>query len=413
MKKILLLFVITYYCIPAFSQTLTEGYIVKNSGDTVRGFIRDRVEWYQPQVEFATTASSGLERIPLSEINVFYLQNYDAYYYVRILEIDKKPVANGKLDPFPGRTIVKDTIALRLLVKGAINFYDYTDENFKQHFFVQKNNGTIDELAYVRYMSSGAQIAEMPYFVEPLKRMISDCDKVSMRNIRYDQKVLTKTVQQYNSCFGTSEQYGTKKEHAKLNLGVFAGSGISNMGFKDDRHALGADPAGATWPTTTSVLGGIRLELIPGREAIRVIPIVDITYQKTGDSKTTRHLNTAEDNLMMNFNFIDLDLSIKYLVVKTPGINVYLKGTAGIAYIAGATTSYSRTDLLLQRTTGPQSFATYNKLGFDYGGAAGVSYKRFWFELNYKKNIAPVHSANANGLCTTFYATLGFRLTKN
>lgn len=413
MKRFIVFLAIACYCIPAFAQTLAEGYIVKNSGDTLRGFIRERVDWFQPYIDFAKTESSELVGVPLYDIKAFYLKKYDAYYYGRILEIDKKPVDVANLERLPARKMVKDTIALRLLVKGAVNFYDYTDENFKQHFFVQKNNGDVEELAYVRYMAQRGSVAEMPYFVEPLRKMLEGCDKVNQNLIRYDEKALTKVVQQYNSCFGTSEQFGKEKEHAKLRISAFAGGGISKMGFKDEKHIIGADPAGAKWPTTSSVLGGVRLDLIPGRDAVRFIPAFELMFQKTGESKASRHLNTADENLAMGFTFINLGLSIKYLIVKTENVNVYLKGTVNGANVAGATSTYTKDDLLLHQTTGPATFATYNKFGFAYGGGLGASFNKLSLDLNYNKTILPVYKTSANGLCTNFYLTAGVRISKN
>jgi hypothetical protein len=414
MKKIPVLIAVACYCIPVFSQTLAEGYVVKTSGDTLRGFIRDRVEWFQPYIDFATAQSSGSERIPLSSINVFYLKKYDTYYYGRILEIDKKPVATSQLENAPGRAMVQDTIALRLLVKGTVNFYDYTDENFKQHFFVQKNNGNIEELAYVRYMARNGQIAEMSYFVEPLKNLLGGCDNVNKNGIRYDQKALIRVIRQYNSCFEKTEQYEVKREHAKVGLGVFGGVGVSQLGFKgNSSNSLSIDPASADFSSTTSVFAGIRVQLTSSRDAVRLIPALEIMYQKTGTSKATTSYTQAQDDFTMNFTFVNSGLSIKYLVVKKQDVNAYLKvGVNGVGVI-NATSTYTKTDFLLQRTTAPADFATYKTWGFAYSGGAGVSYKRLWLELNYGKNLAPAKSRSANGLCTSLYATVGVRITKN
>ena len=409
-----MLLAIACYCLPSFSQSLAEGYLVKTSGDTLRGFIRERVNWYLPYVDFATTQSSELQRVSLADVTVFYLKKYDTYYYGRVLEIDKKPVATTQLENAPARTMVKDTIALQLLVKGAVNFYDYTDENSKQHFFVQKNNGAIEELAYVRYSVRNGQVAEMPYFVEPLKKLLSDCDKVNQNDIRYDEKALIKVVRQYNSCFGTTEQYYVKKERAKIGFSVFGGAGTSQMGFKGNSlNALSVDPANADFTSTTSVMGGVRMELISSRDAVRFIPALEIMYQKTGTSKATTPHTTAQDDFTMNFTFVNAGLSVKYLIVRTSSIGTYLKvGVDGVSVI-DATSTYTKSDFLLQKKSQPADFATYKSWGFAYSGGAGVSYKRLWFELNYGKNILPAKALNANGLCTSVYATLGVRLTKN
>lgn len=414
MKKILLLLAVACFCLPAFAQTLVEGYIVKNSGDTLRGFIRERVDWYQPYVEFSSKGPAELESIPLAEINSFYLKQYDTYYYARILEVDKKPVATTRLESAPARLLVKDTIALRLLVKGAVNFYDYTDENFKQHFFVQKNNGNIEELAFVRYLARNGQVAEMPYFIEPLKQTLGDCDKVNENLIRYDEKSLIKVIRQYNSCFEQTSQYQAPGNHPTIGFGVFGGFGLTQMDYKGSSlNPITIDAGSAKFGSTTSATGGVRMDFIPSRKAVRFIPALEIMFQKTGVSKAKIIQGQTEQDYKMSFTFINVGLSIKYMLLKGDGINLYLKAGVYGADIINGTSTYTKTDFLLKSTTKPADFAVYKSWGLAYAGGAGVSFKRLWFELNYNKNISPAKSTSANGLCTNFYAIAGVRISKN
>jgi len=409
-KKLSVFFLSIVCFFSASAQTWTEGYIVKKSGDSLQGFIRERVDWYQPYIDFAPAQTSESTRIELIDVDHFYIKKYDVYYYSRILDIDKKPIATPKLETAPAQKIVKDTVALRLLVKGTVTLYDYTDENFKQHYFVQKNEGKIEQLAYVRYMSRG-KLAEMPYFVNTLKAMLSDCDKVNESLIRYDEKSLIKVVGQYNSCFNATE-FRRKKVPNKLSVGIFVGGGINQMGFKGDpESSFFQDPANTDFPSTTSFVAGVGLELISGRDAVRIVPGLELKYQKTGVSEVIVLHPSNQDDYTMNFTFVNSMVTIKYLFVKTPNLNVYARVGVGASYILDASSTFTRTDFVLQRAT-TRDFAIYKDVGFAYLGGVGSSYKRLFFDVTYGKNVFSSKQKAANGLCSVIDASLGFRILK-
>ena len=408
-KFFLLLLIISYGTSLHAQKDMIPGYVVTTlkkteTFDTLRGFIRERSNWSRPYIDFARTADGPTEQIPIAGVKMFYLKTYDAYYYVAMLDLDKKPRETSNLEPTPGRRIVFDTVLLHLVVRGTVNLYEYKDETDKQHFFVRKKTEPIQELDYVRFKKD-VKFVEMRFYVETLRSMLADCDKVKTTDVRYDEKSFAKAINEYNSCFSTSN-YTAENVGTKVRIGVFAGSGPTTVHFKgnDRKASQDANAPDSKFSNTTSIFGGLSVEMMSKSAVSRMIPAFNIMYQKTGTSTASNQNLVSKIDLTSKFSFLHTGFGVKLLLNQRHNIKFYLKGNGNLAFLVNHQTSYISTNLYTHEVSKPAVFAIPKKLGFSAGGGAGVSFGRLDAEINYLTNLVSTDAAPQCQLGTVYLA---------
>ena len=141
------------------------GYVLKNNGDTLKGFINYR-EWRQnpKSIDFKVnkTDKQTLQFNPQSvkEFQISGLEIYTAYAG----EISMNQTNFSNLPEKLDTTTKSDTIFLRQLVTGKyLTLYKYTDD-IKTRFFVAETNGIPNELKYYEYYTSAHDIVDKLVF---------------------------------------------------------------------------------------------------------------------------------------------------------------------------------------------------------------------------------------------------------
>lgn len=135
-----------------------------------------------------------------------------------------------------------DTVFLLVLVKGRINLFFLSDEQNKQHYFIQKGIGRIEELIYRKVLikeptPTGAMNANgvvtaviSPYqmvvfedFKKQLMKAMMDCTAVEqeINRLLYANSIVN-VVKKYNACVGELT-YTKPKDRAKHTFYVCTG----------------------------------------------------------------------------------------------------------------------------------------------------------------------------------------------
>jgi len=141
------------------------GYVLKNNGDTLKGFINYR-EWRQnpKSIDFKVNKSDReILKFSPQSVKEFQITGYETYIaYIGEISMNQTNFSNlpEKLDT----TLKSDTIFLRQLASGKhLTLYKYTDE-IKTRFFVAETNGFPEELEYYEYYNNAREIVDKPVF---------------------------------------------------------------------------------------------------------------------------------------------------------------------------------------------------------------------------------------------------------
>ena len=399
-------------CVCFGQQNFVEGYVLTSTRDTLSGFISDKAtEQRVADIRFKKNLTdTQVIRYTPAEVSGFYLQNTNEFFLSQSVDIDKKPVRLGELEPDGNQRIFKETVFLKLLVKGKANLFFYQDENGKSHYFIQKDNADIKELGLVKYSVKSGDFGTLALYKEQLKKLLGDCPQSKPEGIDFTDSALKKAIQKYNQCMDASVSYTEKKEKLKFAFGFIAGVGAAKGKFNtDDTYSREITTAsGISYTRPVGAIGGISCELIRKSAASRLTVCFDLLYKQqsfSGNAAGTGRFDKYEVSL--NLSYLQLDYMVKYAF---PGqVRPYLK----LGVLTNKTIKNQNT-LVLQYagSVSPDPMNTITQFGnFSAGftGAAGISFQKLSAELRYEFNSLSSSSQKISFNTTTAYLLIGYR----
>jgi hypothetical protein len=212
-----------------FAQTnFHKGYVVKNNGDTVKGYV-DYREWGQNPLSINFRVNKNdqqTQQFTPSSIKSFQIDGLDTYIsYVGLISQDRNhfPDLSGKLDT----SKIQATIFLKLLTTGSrVSLYSQSDEK-KTRFFVAEANEIPVELKYYQYYNDDHDAVERPFFRGQLIFYINKYDPGnaglinSAESAAFDDAPLTYLINKINGNKGGVVNGAPKKSSFRF----FAGAG--------------------------------------------------------------------------------------------------------------------------------------------------------------------------------------------
>ena len=232
------LFIALLIAFPAvvFAQTNYQpGYIVQNSGDTVKGFINYQ-EWrYSPSaVAFKVNLSDAIpQQISPGMVKGFGIPGGERYAsFIGPMTINRNifPDIPSRLDT----TRRPASIFMKQLTTGDhLTLYLYTDVG-KNKFFIAEKQGPVSELRYYEYYGP-AHTDEVTdnLFRGQLNLYIYKYNNgdekllAAMADVKYEVQDLEDAVNRLNSVVVNGKTERTDRDHPKSKIRFFAGAGVS------------------------------------------------------------------------------------------------------------------------------------------------------------------------------------------
>ncbi|MCX2741629.1 hypothetical protein [Pontibacter anaerobius] len=240
MKTTLPLIILLFLCVSAFGQAKFEkGYYITVEGDSIQGYIKNE-DWNRnpENIEFKSSSeNNSSQMLPLKQVQRFGFEDGDKYETFAV-DVDVSPTNLNELVTNASPTIVRDTVMLRVLVKGTLNLFGYTDKSSKTHFYVSKGGEEPRELLYQRVKRNNNDkvgYLTLDLYKGLLSYYLSDCESVQSRvqKVEFKQSQLAALVAAYNACVNPGAvATEPEKEIGKLKLGVIGGFTALNYSFK-------------------------------------------------------------------------------------------------------------------------------------------------------------------------------------
>lgn len=157
MKLLYFYLLIAFPSIVFAQSNYQQGYILKNNGDTLRGYINYTESSYSPvAVEFkASKADKAMQQFTPLDIKAFQITGSEDYVsYIGSISTNKNVVPNlpGGLDT----STTNGAVFLEPLITGRHITLFYNNEPSKNRFFIAETNGPPVELKYYPYYEDAA-----------------------------------------------------------------------------------------------------------------------------------------------------------------------------------------------------------------------------------------------------------------
>lgn len=308
----------------SFAQNkFIQGYIITSNKDTVRGFIDNSVlnkRVGNSLVFKKDQTDKNVEKFSPASIKGFYVQPTDEYYTSQEVTMDKKSVELNSLENNPLPHYSKESVFLKVLVKGKASLFYYVDEKFKEHFFLQKDSEPIFELAYLVYLVRENYSVTDEKFKKQMSELLTECPKLSYKSLTYKEGSLKKAIQAYNLCTNSTGNYASIEKKADIKYGLFVGmsSAQGNLSGDIPITTLASVPKvqNIAFNPSLSPVIGVSISMKPKWLQELLSLNFDCFYHK--------HAYVSEQTLS-NFDKYAMNLSFSYLTI-TPSVSFVMKG---------------------------------------------------------------------------------------
>lgn len=367
MKKTLSVVCLTLSLLSLSAQNnYKPGLIVRNNGDTVRGWINYGNWRRNPRkIEFRSTPEDKPAKYTVREIQYFTIPGEDVYQRAATT-VDMRSVRPEDITKETPDSVVQDTIFLRLLVKGPkLNLYELIDE--KKHYYVQQPGGDFRELGF--RMNAGkwiGEVYEQDDFKDQLRKYAPENDMVLFRRIgstRYMSVDLSKTVIALNGAgsapvtnnaapapggISVSNDVVWMPEAAKRNkvrtefFGT-VGAEYAKLSFSGD---VVYSPEVMNYKASVSPVIGAGMDILAGRNLNDITVRLELTYAQhthKGDRNTTNSIlgYSEHETYTLTQRNISPALSLLYNFRRSAMVKFY--AGAGVAYNLGTYTKNTYT----------------------------------------------------------------------
>lgn len=240
--------------ISAHAQTrFSKGFIVKSTGDTLRGFIGVTETDLNPvEVTFKYSLTGEVKTYSLEQVQYFSIEGIVTFQRFNV-SISMDPVDLEEVQGYHAPPPVRRTVFLKILQRGkVIELFSYRDDIKIRFFIIHSGAPQPRELVY-KVLKEGAHFAEafafrdMLLFIGEREGVMTSKLKSYINRAEYTQRQILKIVSMMN---------GVKEEKVKianpLSTGFTAGAGINLARlhyYGDDEYATNAEssPSSLYW----------------------------------------------------------------------------------------------------------------------------------------------------------------------
>lgn len=208
--------------------TFEKGYFINKDGARTECEIKN-LDWKNNPSEFLyRTETSPPTTVPVSDVLEFGVYN-ESVYKIATVNIDRSVFTIGEsFDRNPD--FKKETLALKVLVRGTASLY-YFEDKANIRFFCQVGDGAIEQLVYKEYMAGQQRIAKNETFKNQLWLNIK-CGQITQETVnklRYDKKELVNYFQKFNLCSGDQPLAEKAKREKRFFIHASPGIGVSSI----------------------------------------------------------------------------------------------------------------------------------------------------------------------------------------
>lgn len=324
-----------------------KGYLIDNSGTRKEILIKNQ-GWLNNPVnfEYKTDESSEIKKESINNIREFSIDGEQKYIRANVM-IDRSSSNLNSMSYSKAPDLKSETIFLKYIIEGKATLLYYEDGGLRRYFYsIEKSEP--EQLIYKPYYIDEGSIG----YNEDYKKQINDhlkCEtaSVSLQNINYSTKDLTKIFNQYNQCSGEqSVNYSipdTKKNLFHLNIRP----GITFSSF-DTTHQFIYTSVKNDFGSYTSFRIGLELEYILPFNKNKWAIIAEPTYQYyKGNKEIIEYENTSFEYRYLttiNYKAIEVPIGVRHYFFLNDHSKIFLNAAYAIGINLKSSLKFDKTE---------------------------------------------------------------------
>lgn len=248
-----------------------QGYVIKQSGDTLQGFIDNR-NWGGNPDKISFKENLNGENIYYTPLDIRGFSVLDEIYESAIIETEISPTNMQNLEFGSELNLKVDTAFLQAMIIGRKSLYFYLNNYGNSQFYI-KTDSTFEFLAYKKYIESVVvenralhksktiKTFENKKYLAQLMLYLDDCPNIESRieNVKYSKMSLESLFHFYYNCTQSKGKFQKLAEKPKAEFGLIAGLSLTSLTFIGDSHPYLVD---AELQQSTNFSAGINFNLI-------------------------------------------------------------------------------------------------------------------------------------------------------
>lgn len=419
MKKTLLKLGFMFIGLILFQKLIAQenylpGYVIKENGDTISGFIDYRNWENNPQkVRFKNKIENKPTLYSPFEIKEFGVK--DEIYVSGVVNAEISSRQTDRLQEDPTLKLRVDTVFLQTLIRGDKSLFFYRDPQGKDNFYVQQdaNFELLKHKKYLRKVDGKRVITENMKYKAQL-RLYFDNDqsvKSDLQNTSYNQKSLIKVFQNYYSSTQSEVDFQRKREKTKIEIGVIAGVSNTSLKFKSDVFPFLVN---ANYNQSTNFSGGIFFNIVlprnQGKWSINN-ELLFTSYKVSGRYEDYRNEDYYEiTSTEIGYSNLKLNTLIRF---KYPIGKLFLYVNGGMSNgFAITETNYKKIESKFYTTEmTEEGLAIDDTRKYEQGWifGLGAKYNKISLEIRYELGNGMSKYTALNATTKRYYILLGYR----
>jgi hypothetical protein len=254
-------------CFHATAQTFQPGYIVKNDGTKIYGFIQLKEARQVDKIcVFKTNADAAPVEYTTNDLSEYVFRDYKQYRRVQ------KRQTPGKTEP----------TFMECILSGSASLYIWDSD-----FYAAKTDGEAylltEKESVVETKNGMRSITKREYALILKERIFNDCADQSLlyklSTGSFSKKNLLELFRQYNRCVNSPTTLRTDSiAKRKIDWGLTAGVQSANVGF-GAKDAVTVDMVYGRFPFKTNFQVGVRMRMVFPRAALKRALNIEALYQ--------------------------------------------------------------------------------------------------------------------------------------
>lgn len=358
----------------SFAQTNFErGYLINNKGEKSDCYIKNN-DWRNnpSEIKYRISEDREIRIANVSNIKAFGIEN--KVVYVRaVVDIDYSSGDISALSQKREPEFKRDTVFLKVLVKGEASLYYYENSNLIRYFY-NVGNQPIEQLIYKEYTNGFRKIFKNRDFTVQLWNHVK-CNSTSINiieTIQYNTKDLVDYFCNYNECIDKTYTDYTQLEKKKLfTLTITPGIDMASMSINSrETNLIDVD-----FGSKLNYRIGLDLNLLLPFNHNRWSIFIEPTYQHFSGHKVIERTYYLPRDVNADYKSLEMPMGLKYNYQLNNNLIVFFRGGLVVDIPFNSTITYTNNDRLYNILTGNT---------FTVG--IGAQFKRFNSELRYYGN---------------------------